>query len=187
MPLRGAGVGDTNKIVPAHRGSLSNDKGTNMKHTWWEGECYDGGKQGDREEGSWSSQQEAGGGDAFLDADFLFCIFIFKKFWHLQFCGPIQSNVWILWLTFQHGQSFYTLSRLLILALLTWLDEIIPIDILWYCIPQEMHIRGKLSEPLWTKADLSTSFFWEGKHGFCSSVGSQPLCPSQLDRSGTGS
>ena len=36
---------------------------------------------------------KAGGGDPFLDADFIFCIFIFKKFWHLQYCGPIQGNV----------------------------------------------------------------------------------------------
>lgn len=42
--------------------------------------------------------QEARASDAFLcvDADFMFCLFAFKKFWPLQLCSFIQSNIWIL-------------------------------------------------------------------------------------------
>lgn len=71
----------------------------------------------------------------------------FQEVWALAILWP-NSRQWLNSVIncFQNGQSFYTLSRLLILCLLIWLDEFIPIDILWYCIPQEMHIRGRLSE-----------------------------------------
>lgn len=145
MPHFRAGVGDTDEIMPAHRGLRSNDKETSTKHTCCD-ECYDGGKQGDREEGSWSSQQ-SWRGRCFSRCWFYILYLYFQEVLALAVLWPNSRQCLNSVINcFQHGQSFYTLSRLLILCLLIRLDEFIPIDVLWYCIPQEMHIKGRLSE-----------------------------------------
>ena len=119
MPHCGAGVGDTNKIMPAHRSSLSNDKGTNTKHMvrwvlWWREAGGQGGGVLIQPAGSWR-------GRCFSRCWFYILYLYFQEVWALAILCPNSRQCLNSVINcFQHVQSFYTLSMLLIYA--CWFD-----------------------------------------------------------------